>query len=190
MKSKIIQKLFPLIIQISDTNLKKSIIIAFGAFLMYILKKRMSTSQVKTKVQHDEQIKNNRVKASVDRKFLKKLLKLIKIAIPKWRGRETLSIGILSSLLVVRTILSIQIADVNGSIVKSIVKINFYDFVYRIFELGLYSFPSSVVNSALDHLNKKIGLYMRENLTKYFHEKYLNKMCFYQVNYLYIRSII
>ena len=181
MKSQLIQKLFPMIMQLTDSNLKKSLLIAFGALLMYVIKRRMHKLKIIPK-NNEEILKNVKVKASVDRKFLKKLLKLIKIAIPRFLGRETLSIGILTSLLVVRTILSIQIADVNGSIVKSIVRINFYDFIYRIFELGLYSFPSSVVNSALDHLNKKIALYMRENITKYFHEKYLNKMCFYQVN--------
>lgn len=52
--------------------------------------------------------------------------------------------------------------------------------------MGLYSFPSSVVNAGLEYLNKKLGLYMRENLTKHFHEKYLTKMCFYQVKFIFI----
>ena len=189
MKHKIIQKLFPLLIQLTDTNLKKTLVITVFGIAIYIIKKRMSTSKVKTILEHDETIKKDNVKANVDKKFLKKIFKLLKIAIPNLLGRETISLAVLSSLLVFRTILSIHISDVNGSIVKSIVKIDFYDFVYRIFVLGLYSFPSSVVNSALDHLNKKIGLYMRENVTKYFHEKYLNKMCFYQVKFKLIFQI-
>jgi ABC-type uncharacterized transport system fused permease/ATPase subunit len=189
MKSKIILKLFPLIIELTNTNTKKALILALSGIIIYLIKKRMSTSKVKTILHHDEEaLKKEKVKASVDKKFLRKLIKLMKIAIPNLIGRETLSLALLSSLLVIRTVLSIQIADVNGSIVKSIVRINFSDFIYRIFELGLYSFPSSVVNSALEHLNKKIGLYMRENITKYFHEKYLNKMCFYQVNLLFMED--
>lgn len=115
-------------------------------------------------------------------KFFRKLLKLIKIAIPRLVSRETACLSMLSLFLFVRTILSIQISDVSGSIVKAIVKIQFSDFIYKIIVLALYSVPSSIVNSGLEYFNKKLGLYMRENLTKHFHEKYLTKMCFYQVS--------
>lgn len=50
--------------------------------------------------------------------------------------------------------------------------------------MGLFSFPSAVVNSSLDYLNKILGLYLRENLTKNFHETYLKGMCFYQITNL------
>lgn len=182
MKSQLILKLFPLIASLTDTNAKRGLILAISALTVYLIRKRLSTSRVKNKLQHDDEaIKKEKVKALVDKKFIKKLKKLLKIAIPRWVGRETISIAVLSALLAIRTVLSIQISDVNGSIVKAIVKINFYDFVYRIFELGLYSLPSSAVNSGLEHFGRQIGLYMRENITRHFHEKYLNKMCFYQV---------
>jgi ABC-type uncharacterized transport system fused permease/ATPase subunit len=50
--------------------------------------------------------------------------------------------------------------------------------------MGLYSLPSAAVNSGLDYWNKKLGLYFRENLTKFFNQKYLQKMCFYQITNL------
>ena len=115
---------------------------------------------------------------------MNKLVKLIKIAIPCVFGREAASLFLLSLLLVIRTLLSIQISNVIGSIAKAIVNIKFSDFTYRIVVLILYSFPASVVNSGLEYLNKKLGLYFRENLTKHFHEKYLTKMCFYQVKHI------
>jgi ABC-type uncharacterized transport system fused permease/ATPase subunit len=109
------------------------------------------------------------------------LKKLIQIGFPKLIGRETTCLGSLSLLLVIRTILSIQVSDLNGSIVKAIVKVDPQSFFVKIIVLMLYSFPSSAVNSGLDYLNKLLALFLRENLTLYFHEKYLNKMCFYQV---------
>lgn len=116
--------------------------------------------------------------------FFKKLLKLIKIAIPKLFGRETVSLGLLSGLLVLRTVLSIYISDVNGSIVKAIVNVNFMKFIKQIIILGLYSFPAAVVNSSLDYFNKLLGLYFRENITKHLHKKYLSGMCYYQITNL------
>jgi ATP-binding cassette subfamily D (ALD) protein 3 len=50
--------------------------------------------------------------------------------------------------------------------------------------LGLYSLPSAIVNSSLDYLNKLLGLYFRENMTKYYHSKYLTGMCYYQITNL------
>lgn len=50
--------------------------------------------------------------------------------------------------------------------------------------MGLYSLPSAIVNSSLEYFNRILGLYFRENLTKNFHETYLNGMCFYQITNL------
>jgi hypothetical protein len=61
-----------------------------------------------------------------------KLVKLLKIAFPRLFGRETLSIFALSILLVLRTLLSIYISDINGSIVKAIVGVNFMNFIKQV----------------------------------------------------------
>ena len=56
----------------------------------------------------------------------------MKVAIPKLFGRETLSVFALSVLLVLRTVLSIYISDVNGSIVKAIVGVNMMSFIKQV----------------------------------------------------------
>ena len=48
----------------------------------------------------------------------------------------------------------------------------------------LFAVPSSAVNSAMDYFTKLLGLAFRERLTRYFHEKYLQKMFYYKVNKL------
>lgn len=142
-------------------------------------------SKIKTNIQAESSfIKTSEIKGYVDQDFFKKLLRLLKVALRKPFGRETMSILILSCLLVLRTILTIYISDVNGSIVKAIVNVNFIQFIKQIVILGAYSLPSAVVNSSLDYLNKTIGLYFRENLTTYFHKRYLSGMCFYQITNL------
>jgi len=57
---------------------------------------------------------------------------LLKIAVPSWKTKEVLYLLILTGLLVVRTYLSIWLADVNGQIVKSIVSLNFQLFLKRV----------------------------------------------------------
>ena len=149
----------------------------------YLVRRRMS--KIKTNVEAEKSfIKKHEVKGLVDMDFFKKLLKLLKISIPKLFGRETLGIALLSGLLVLRTVLSIYISDVNGSIVKAIVNRSLIKFIKQIVILGIYSVPSAIVNSSLDYFNKILGLYFRENLSKYFHSKYLTNMCFYQITNL------
>ena len=74
----------------------------------------------------------NQSKGYVDYEFFLKLVKLLKIAFPKLFGRETLSVFALSVLLVLRSMLSIYISDINGSIVKAIVGVNFLSFVKQV----------------------------------------------------------
>lgn len=72
------------------------------------------------------------MKGYVDYEFFLKLVKLLKVAVPKLFGRETLSIVALSALLVLRTVLSIYISDINGSIVKAIVGVNLMNFIKQV----------------------------------------------------------
>lgn len=53
--------------------------------------------------------------------FWERIKKLVAIAVPGWKTKEAFYLIVLSGLLVVRTYLSIWLADVNGQIVKSIV---------------------------------------------------------------------
>jgi len=84
-------------------------------------------------------------------------------------------------LLIVRTYMSIWLADVNGRVVKAIVNKDLNLFIKRIFQLFLFALPSSLVNSAIDFGNKKLGLHFRKRLTDHFHESYLKNMHYYKI---------
>lgn len=59
-------------------------------------------------------------------------MNLLKIAIPSWKTKEFAYIVVLTGLLVVRTIMSIWLADVQGAIVKAIVNRSVSDFFKRV----------------------------------------------------------
>jgi len=117
----------------------------------------------------------------VDAEFYKRVQRLLKIVVPNYSCKESKYIAILSLLLVLRTQMSIWLADVNGKIVKSIVERDFNKFVYRIFNLMLFAIPSSAVNSGLDYFQKLLSVSFRERITEYFHERYLEKMFYYKI---------
>jgi len=88
-------------------------------------------------------------RGNVDREFWQRVIKLVKEIIPDWRCKEVGYVVVLAGLLVVRTMMSIWLADVNGAVVKAIVNKDFKMFIYRIFVLFLFALPSSTVNSGI-----------------------------------------
>jgi len=101
--------------------------------------------------------------------------------VPNYTCKESKYLVILSLLLVLRTYMSIWLAEVNGKIVKSIVDRNFKKFLWKVFNLFLFSVPSSGVNSALDYFNKLLAISFREKITEKFHDDYLQKMFYYKI---------
>ena len=77
--------------------------------------------------------------------------------------------------------MSIWLADVNGKVVKAIVEKNFKKFIFRIFNLMLFSIPSSAVNSGMEYFSKLLATAFRERITHYFHNTYLQKMFYYKI---------
>lgn len=129
----------------------------------------------------DAKNKKKKSKGNVDGLFLKRVWKLIKIAIPSWRSKEVLNMAGLTVALILRTFLSIYLATINGGIVKAIVNRKLQDFIQSIVQLGLFSIPASTVNSAMDYFNKNLTLLFRNRLTEHFNNKYLSKMIYYQI---------
>ncbi len=56
-------------------------------------------------------------------------MRLVGIVVPNWKCKEARYIYILTILLVVRTMMSIWLADVNGRVVKAIVNKSFSEFL-------------------------------------------------------------
>lgn len=65
--------------------------------------------------------------------FLKQLFKLIPIAIPSFRSKEALYAYTLSSLLILRSFLSIFVSSLNGKLLKALVTDNKQAFIRRVF---------------------------------------------------------
>lgn len=73
-----------------------------------------------------------KTRGQVDFKFLARLFELVKIVIPSYKSKEFFCLILLSGLLLLRTVISISIASVNGKIVKAIVSKDFKSFLKRV----------------------------------------------------------
>eukprot|EP00743_Colponemidia_sp_Colp-15_P001440 GILK01001579.1.p1 GENE.GILK01001579.1~~GILK01001579.1.p1 ORF type:complete len:694 (+),score=88.80 GILK01001579.1:74-2083(+) len=175
------------ITQMFRTPSRKAAGVALVAAALLYIRQRQNRSQsgaMKEKLQNSVAEKKKGGKGRVDAEFVSRVMELLKIAVPGWKSKEFWLMALLSVFLVIRTFLSIYIANVNGGIVQAIVERKLSVFLRKIGVLALYSVPSSYVNSYLEYLGRKLAIMFRKRLTDYFHQKYLNGMVFYQLSNL------
>lgn len=91
--------------------------------------------------------KKKRKKVELNREFFRFLLKLVRICVPGWRSKETRLLISHSFFLVVRTLISLKVAAMDGAIVKSLVKGNGKEFLKRIVWWMLIAVPATFTNS-------------------------------------------
>lgn len=86
-------------------------------------------------------------KVALDREFFRSLLRLLKIVVPGWRSNETRLLISHSFFLVLRTVISLKVAEMDGAIVKALVKGHGKEFLKRILWWMLIAVPATFTNS-------------------------------------------
>ncbi len=120
----------------------------------------------------------------IDRQFFKRLKSLLKIVIPGIKSKEFGLLITHSCFLVLRTLLSLYLATLDGRLVASLVKGNGRDFIKGIAYWMLLAIPSCYTNSMLSYLQSKLAIAYRTRLTTYIHKRYLHGMTFYALTNL------
>ncbi|KAI5920384.1 ABC transporter transmembrane region 2-domain-containing protein [Camillea tinctor] len=123
-------------------------------------------------------------RVELNREFFKSLLRLLKIVIPGVRTQETRLIMSHSFFLVIRTLISLKVAEMDGAIVKALVKGNGKEFLTRIVWWMLIAVPATFTNSMLSYHQAELSLKYRTRLTQHIHDKYLSKLTFYGISAL------
>ena len=91
--------------------------------------------------------KEKRRKVELNREFFKNLGRLLKIVIPGWRSTEMRLLISHSFFLVVRTMLSLYVADLDGKLVSSLVRGKGKDFLKGIVWWMVVAVPATFTNS-------------------------------------------
>ncbi|KXX82771.1 ATP-binding cassette sub-family D member 1 [Madurella mycetomatis] len=123
-------------------------------------------------------------KVELNREFFRSLLRLLRIVVPGWRSKETRLLISHSFFLVVRTLISLKVAAMDGAIVKALVKGNGREFLMRIVWWMLIAVPATFTNSMLSYHQAELSLRYRTRLTQYIHDKYLSQLTFYGISAL------
>ncbi|KAI9508086.1 ABC transporter transmembrane region 2-domain-containing protein [Russula earlei] len=113
-------------------------------------------------------------KSNVDRAFLRQLLAILRITFPSCRSPEVGVVLVHSTFLVLRTVLSVGVAKLDGKIVKALVSADRRGFLRGLGLWFLLAIPSTYTNSMIRHLQSRLSLRLRTRLTRYTHDLYLS----------------
>ena len=154
------------------------LIIYFIKYRNNKLKERIRSSY--SVVQREKQKRKQRGR-KIDWEFIKRILRLAGWGVPSVGSVVALNMLVVCVALVLRTLLSIKIAGINGKIVAAIIQRSPENFTSSLLSMVMLSIPSSVLNSYISYLIRSVHLRIRANLTRHFHRRYINGIRFYQL---------
>lgn len=88
-----------------------------------------------------------RKKVELNREFFRNLIRLLKICIPGWRSKELRLLISHSVFLVLRTLISLYVAELDGRLVSSLVKGKGKDFLGGLIWWMIVAIPATFTNS-------------------------------------------
>ncbi|KAM5472341.1 ATP-binding cassette long-chain fatty acid transporter pxa2 [Microsporum audouinii] len=126
----------------------------------------------------------SRKRVGLNREFLRNLLRLLKVVIPGWKSKELRLLISHSIFLVLRTLLSLYVAELDGKLVSSLVRGKGREFLLALAWWMTVAVPATFTNSMLSYHQCQLALQYRKRLTEYIHNQYLSNMNFYALSAL------
>uniref|UniRef100_H2YG41 ABC transporter domain-containing protein n=1 Tax=Ciona savignyi TaxID=51511 RepID=H2YG41_CIOSA len=118
---------------------------------------------------------------AVNRVFFKRLWRLMKILIPGVWSKEFVWLFLHSSALVARTFLSIIVADLDGRMVRSIVRTDLWQFILDLLKWLALAIPATFTNSAIRFCESKQALAFRTKLVERAYDLYFKNQTYYRM---------
>lgn len=113
-------------------------------------------------------------RVAIDQIFFKNLLKLLKVLMPEGiRSKEFFLLALETVFLILRSVISLYVAYLDGKLVSYLVRGDGYKFSKGIFLWMLVGLPASFTNSILSYLRRKLSLRFRSRLNSYMLNEYL-----------------
>eukprot|EP01013_Petalomonas_cantuscygni_P010266 TRINITY_DN2331_c0_g1_i1.p1 TRINITY_DN2331_c0_g1~~TRINITY_DN2331_c0_g1_i1.p1 ORF type:complete len:787 (+),score=183.31 TRINITY_DN2331_c0_g1_i1:76-2436(+) len=127
----------------------------------------------------------SRVMAPYDRReFSRRLKFLLKIVLPSATSKEFFLVALHTSFLLLRTILSMYVATLDGQVVKTIVERNLVAWLRAMFVWFAVGVPACYTNAMIKFLENKLAIAFRTRLTDYLYTRYMRHQTYYRITNL------
>ena len=93
-----------------------------------------------------------RKRVELNREFFKNLLRLLRIVIPGWKSKELRLVISHSFFLVIRTLISLYVAELDGKLVSSLVRGKGREFLLGVVWWMVVAVPATFTNSMVRNL--------------------------------------
>ncbi|KAI8425549.1 hypothetical protein MSG28_011374 [Choristoneura fumiferana] len=113
--------------------------------------------------------------------FLRQMVSLAKIMIPGFRSHEVALLAGHTLCLFTRTLLSIYVAALEGSIMKHIVQKDLRRFAALLLQWFGIAIPATFINSMIRYLESRLALAFRTRLVNHAYDMYFKNQTYYRV---------
>ena len=156
--------------------------VTFGLLHMFWPRKRSAKAKEADKAKPSSNMQ--RKKVTLDHVFYARLFRLLRIIFPTWRSKQTGYLFGLSATLLIRTLISLYVAELDGRIVSSLVRGDKRMFFLRVIAWMGIAVPAVLVNSLISFFVNSLALSIRTRLTSIIQHKYLQNLTFYKLTNL------
>ncbi|ORC84782.1 70 kDa peroxisomal membrane protein [Trypanosoma theileri] len=124
---------------------------------------------------------NKRKYSNTSISSFKRFLFLLRLAFPSLRSQESGMLLIVSVLLLLRTYLSLRISRISGKLSRDVISCDPASLVKSLIVFFMWCIPTALTNSSIRFCMDTLSLQLQLNVTRYFHEKYLDNKVFFHL---------
>lgn len=159
--------------------IKSGLFVALAALAARLIKKlrRFFNSPTSSKPSNVTSPKTPNLNAE----FFREFAYLLKIMFPRVLSPQVGLLGMHTLVLIFRTFLSIYVAHLEGSLVKNIVKKDFYQFSKYLVYWLLIALPATTSNSLIKYLESKLDLSLKTQLVNKSLHSYFDNRAYFKI---------